>query len=211
MRSQRSRNMRPSNRQVHQGMIAIVARLGVLSVFMLVLGVTSTTAQTGQDERCADFTGQAHGLCTAAVSEGCFDGVESQACDDLTTNWNERCRVCEGTAPWVLCPCGSAAELYAAYEFDKVEGEIVTNCDDNEAITAFSLMDSAVEGAPFLRLVARELMNPAPFCLYSLVNASGFVVYDVFVPRTEITPEELEACREDIRVIHSLTDQCDDL
>jgi hypothetical protein len=84
MRYQLSRNMGPSNRKFHQRMITIVGHLVVLSVFMLVLGVTSTTAQTGQDERCSAYTGQAHGLCTAAVSEGCFDGVESQICDNLT-------------------------------------------------------------------------------------------------------------------------------
>jgi hypothetical protein len=63
-------------------MCVIMGRLVVLSVFMLVFGATSTTAQTGQDERCADFTGQAHGLCTAAISNGCFDGVESRACEN---------------------------------------------------------------------------------------------------------------------------------
>ncbi len=93
-----------SNRQVHQGMIAYVGRLVVLSVFMLVLEVTSTRAQTGQDERCAAFSGQAHGLCTAAVAAGCFAGVESQACDTLLTNWEETCSVCEGIPPWKTCP-----------------------------------------------------------------------------------------------------------
>jgi hypothetical protein len=94
-----------SNRQLHQGMIAYVGRLVVLSVFMLVLGVTSTRAQTGQDERCASYSGQAHGLCTSAVAAGCFDGVVSQACDTLSINWEEGCNVCEGTPPWGEATC----------------------------------------------------------------------------------------------------------
>src|SRR5688500_14149449 len=145
----------PSNRQVHQGMIAIVDRLVVLSVFMLVVGVTSTTAKTGQDERCADFTGKAKRLCMAAVSEGCFDGVDSQACNDLTTKWDERCRECEGTAPWeeeeAVCPCaemaGSAVEVNAIFEDLSVEGEITSGCiDDDEVMESLVSREGYVEG-----------------------------------------------------------------
>jgi hypothetical protein len=102
------------------------------------LGVTSTTAQTGQDERCAAFTRQAHGLYLAAVSEGCFDGVESQACDDLTTNWIGRCRSCEGPAPWeggaAIGPCaaevGSAVELNSVFEGLGAGGTITASWSD---------------------------------------------------------------------------------
>jgi hypothetical protein len=76
----------------HQGFIAIIGSLVVLSVFMLIVGATAAQAQTGQDPRCDGFTRQPFGLCVAAVSEGCFDSVESDACDDLTTNWTTHCR-----------------------------------------------------------------------------------------------------------------------
>src|SRR5688500_16729413 len=95
----------PSNRKFHQGFMAILGNIVVLSVFMLVLEATSTSAQPGEDPRCSDFTGQAYVLCTAAVSLGCFDGVESHACDVMTTIWNERCRRCAGIgAPWDARP-----------------------------------------------------------------------------------------------------------
>ena len=88
MRDHRSRKTAvQSKRKLPRGRMALVGRLIVLSVCMLVFGVTSTRAQTGQDSRCAGYSGQAHGLCTAAVSEGCFDpGVQSPDCDALTAN-----------------------------------------------------------------------------------------------------------------------------
>ena len=100
------------------GFIAILGSLVVLSVFVLVFGTTTPMAQPGQDERCSEYAGQAKGLCTAAVANGCFDGEESQECEDLAANWNERCRRCEGEPPWVVevvsCPCNfSAANLEA--------------------------------------------------------------------------------------------------
>jgi len=99
----------PAHRKFPHGRMAIVGRLVMLSVCMLVFGVMSTQAQTGQDSRCAGYSGQAHGLCTAAVANGCFDGVQSPDCDALTANWNERCRVCAGPAPWEGCPCDFSA------------------------------------------------------------------------------------------------------
>lgn len=109
MRYQRYRKtLVPSNRRCHQGMIAILGSLVVLSVFMLLLGATTAETQTGKDERCNGLTRQARGLCTAAVSEGCFDGEESDECDELTTNWMEHCSRCAevGVYPWAVC--GSA-------------------------------------------------------------------------------------------------------
>jgi hypothetical protein len=85
--------------------------LVVLSGFMLLLlGATPAQAETGQDPRCDGYTGIAMGLCTAAVSEGCFDGVVSADCDDLTTNWTEHCSTCEEIPPWIQCPCNYSAE-----------------------------------------------------------------------------------------------------
>jgi hypothetical protein len=124
MREQRSRKtLVPSNRQFHHGRSPIVGRLVVLSVCMLVIGVQSPPAQTGKDALCSEFTGQAHGLCTAAVANGCFDDDQSPACAVLTSTWNSGCRTCEGPAPWeeeaARCPCvalfGSAADLFARY------------------------------------------------------------------------------------------------
>ena len=92
----------------HQGMSAIIGSLVVLSVFMLLLGATTAQAQMGEDPRCAMFTGQAHGLCTSALANGCFDGVESNACENLATNWMNRCAQCSGTPPW-RCPCEGAS------------------------------------------------------------------------------------------------------
>jgi hypothetical protein len=200
--------MGPSNRQVHQGMIAIIGRLVVLSVFMLVFGVTSTTAQTGQDERCADFTGQAHGLCTAAVSEGCFDAIESQACDDLMTNWYERCMVCKGTVPWeeeeAICPCAeetdSAVALNRIFAEQADEGEIVTHCIDDASLTRVerrvaadvpSLLVDAIDNG--IRLA----------CRYSLFEEGGNIV---FARRIDITPEERAACQEDVRSLQAQLD-----
>src|SRR5262245_7543425 len=125
MRDQRSRKTEvPAKRTFPHGLSALVGRVVVLSVCMLVCGVTSTPAQTGQDPRCANFSGQAQGLCTAAVAAGCFEGVQSPDCDALRTNWKEHCRVCDGAPPWV-CPCadraGSALELnslFVAQVFD---------------------------------------------------------------------------------------------
>ena len=110
------------------GFIAILGSLVVLSVFVLVFGTTTTMAQPGQDERCSEYTRQAKGLCTAAVANGCFDGEESQECDDLAENWNERCRVCEGEPPWlpVTCPCGSALGLHNMFINQPFNGNVET-------------------------------------------------------------------------------------
>ena len=81
--------------------------ISVLSIgFWLTLSMHQVaSAQPGKDPRCSEFTGQAYVLCTAAVSLGCFDGVESHACDVMTTIWNERCRRCAGIgAPWDARP-----------------------------------------------------------------------------------------------------------
>ena len=109
MRYQLSRQtLFPSNRKFHQGMIAILGSLVVLSVFMLLLGATTTETQTGRDERCNGWAGQVRALCMAAVSEGCFDGEESDECDALMTSWMEHCPQCAkvGVYPWAVC--GSA-------------------------------------------------------------------------------------------------------
>ena len=74
MRYQLPRTLVPSNRKFHQGFIAIFGNIVVLSVFMIMFGATSTTAQTGQDERCSGYRGQAHGLCTAAVATDVLTG-----------------------------------------------------------------------------------------------------------------------------------------
>jgi hypothetical protein len=170
MRYQLSRKpLVPSNRTFHHGRSTIVGRLVVLSVFMLVLGVPSTPAQTGQDERCSAFTRQAKGLCTAAVSEGCFDGVQSQECDELTTTWNKRYRDREGPAPWAGCPCaeavGSAVELNERFASMPIDGTLDTDCFDVGTLTRVRRAD--VDGglnAPFLRAE----VGPGTDCEYSL-------------------------------------------
>jgi len=52
MRYQLPRTLVPSDRKFHQGFIAILGSLVVLSVFMLVFGVTTPMAQTGQVTIC---------------------------------------------------------------------------------------------------------------------------------------------------------------
>src|SRR5215510_119618 len=162
MRDQLSRKtLVPTNWKLHHGRIALAGCLVVLSMFLLVFGVPSTPAQTGQDARCAAYTGKAHGLCTAAVANGCFDGVQSPDCDDLTSNWNERCRGCDGPPPWAAsCPCdfslviardigitGSAQcegflapEVILIYHieqvFDPVTGDISAFTIDQDVLTA---------------------------------------------------------------------------
>jgi hypothetical protein len=211
MRYPRSRKtLVASNRQVHQGMIAIVGRLVVLSVFMLVLGVTRTTAQTGRDERCAAYTGQAHGLCTAAVSEGCFDpGVASQECDDLTTNWNERCTRCEGAAPWtVACPCAntSAVQLNELFEGLTFDGSpVVVACRDDGAGTLIHRRDSAgICCAPEIRVLSEPQSGG---CEYRLTAAPGQTI--VLEVHDNLTGAESAACRADILVLQiQFPDDC---
>jgi hypothetical protein len=204
MNYQRSRKtLVPSNRKFHQGMIVIVGRLVVLSVFMLVLGATSTKARNSQDERCEAFTKQAHGICRKAVKKGCFDGVESRACEVLTTRWNEKCRVCEGPPPWeeeeVLCPCavqvGSAQALNATFETMAISGQVECFSIDI-ADTLRIVRRDFPDRSPAMEVVVRSLVGLDLRCEYSVFDASGEVV----VEADEIfdTADELEACREDI-------------
>jgi hypothetical protein len=203
----------PSNRTFHHGMIAIVGRLVVLSGFLVVCGVTSTPAQTGQDARCAGYSGQAHGLCTAAVSEGCFDGVQSPDCEALTATWNERCRQCEGAAPWEpVCPCveefGRAVDLNALFLEQTFEGEPWTACWDNDyqgTLVIRADFSGACCTAPILD-VNVDLENAYAYCRYEVRDASdrqiagGFVLF--------LLPSEIEACRADIRALQALPGVC---
>jgi hypothetical protein len=92
----------PGKERIITGVLSLCG----LSALLLLAGFAPARAQTGQDPRCTTFTGQAHGLCTAAVSEGCFDGVESQECEDLLTNWMENCSQCaEVSPPWTVATC----------------------------------------------------------------------------------------------------------
>jgi hypothetical protein len=68
---------------------------------------------------CSEYARQARGLCTAAVSEGCFSEEPSQECADLAANWNERCRNCEGEPPRLepaTCPCADEVEKQLGLE-----------------------------------------------------------------------------------------------
>jgi hypothetical protein len=93
-----------------QGVITIVGGLLILSLILLLTGATPAQAQPGRADLCAGFSGPARGLCTAAVSAGCFEGVQSQDCDALGVNWTTHCPTCPaGTPPWVAtCPCSFA-------------------------------------------------------------------------------------------------------
>ena len=173
MRYPRTRHtLSPSPRPVHHGRRTIVGRLAVLSVFMLLLGVTSTQAQsTGLDPRCANFSGQAKGLCTAAVAAGCFEGVQSPDCDALTTNWNEHCSVCDGAPPWV-CPCadraGSAMELnslFVAQEFEV--GPVTVQCIRGEGANVVSRWDGNIGNDPFMG-VSQGMGASGSQCSYAL-------------------------------------------
>lgn len=177
MRDQLSRKTK-----VPYGMIALVGRLVVLSVCMLVFGVTSTRAQTGQDARCANFSGQAKGLCTAAVAAGCFEGVQSPDCDALTANWNEHCHVCVGTPPWEaapVCPCaatGSALELNALFLTQEFAQAPVTNiCRDDEVFTDVLRQDCGQVfcADPILQVFVRADRG---ICRYVVTDASVTVI-----------------------------------
>jgi hypothetical protein len=188
----------PSKRKFQHGRSTIVGRLVVLSVFMLGLGVPSTPAQTGQDERCAAYRGQAHGLCTAAVAEGCFDGVQSPECDDLTANWRERCRPCIGGAPWAGCPCaeavGSAVDLNARFEGLPFEGAINTGCIADEEVRFVQRFD--VDGASGRPVLTVALGASSAGCAYVILDANGARLVDA--RRVNLDADEIEACREDI-------------
>ena len=199
----------PAHRTFHHGRSTIVGGLVVLSVFMLVLGVPSTPAQTGQDARCADYAGQAKDLCTAAVSEGCFDGVQSQECDELTSNWTERCRdrSCLGRAPWV-CPCttpfGSAADLHERFLALEPAEPLVLGCLDNAART---LLRHRRQGAfrPSVEVVAEAppLFSRHGECSYTFRDDGGLTIQSA---ATDLEPSNLEACRQDIRALIDLLD-----
>jgi len=195
----------PSKRTFHHGMMALVGRLAVLSVCMLVFGVTNMPAQTGQDPRCANFSGQATGLCTAAVAAGCFEGVQSPDCDALTTNWNENCRVCDGAPPWV-CPCaaraGSALELnslFVAQVFDV--GPVTTQCGPGEGLTLVTREDGNLDNAPLLGVSQGMGSSGSHQCSYLFVDAAGSVIRAS--GRILLTPAQTQACRDDIRALQA--------
>ena len=204
MRYPRTRHtLSPSTRPVHHGRRTIVGRLVVLSVCMLVCGVTSTPAQTGQDPRCANFSGQAKGLCTAAVAAGCFEGVQSPDCDALTTNWNENCSVCDGAPPWV-CPCadraGSAMELnslFVAQVFDV--GPATTQCIRNEGVYVVSRADGDRNNDPFMSVSQGMGTSGSHLCSYVLIDADGSTIRTS--GRILLTPAQTQACRDDIRAL----------
>jgi hypothetical protein len=203
MRYPRTRHtLSPSTRPVHHGRRTIVGRLAVLSVFMLLLGVTSTQAQrTGQDPRCANFSGQAKGLCTAAVAAGCFESVQSPDCDALTTTWTERCGVCEGAPPWAAtCPCadafGSAVELYERFL----------------ALQPTPPIEKSCEAADTLRRVLQNAADPSSLsvasddedCTYILTNRLG----EQIGGNIEMSLGEAAACLADIRSLQALPGVC---
>jgi len=139
----------PAQRTFYYGRSALVGHLVMLSVCMLICGVPSTRAQTGQDARCAAFSGQAHGLCTAAVANGCFDGVQSPTCDDLTANWTERCRLCTGPAPWG-CPCDFSAATAHDIGLTTEAAQCESFPDAPEDILVFRIQQEFREGTHIL-------------------------------------------------------------
>ena len=200
-----------------QGFIAILDSLVVLSVFMLVFGATTPMAQTGQDERCSEYTRQAKGLCTAAVSEGCFGGEESQECDDLAANWNERCRNCEGEPPWLgpaTCPCAdevkeqlglepSANALYIKFLDEEIGDDpelFVSGClVDNEEIR-FTVVRQAGDDFRSLTLFVSAVGGPADRrCRYGLQGPSLTIFNSE--TQTNLSEAQIIACREDIQVV----------
>jgi len=218
----------PSNRKFHHGMIAIVGRLVVLSGFLLVFGVTSTPAQTGvppgQDPRCANFSGQAKGLCTAAVANGCFDGVQSPDCDALTANWEERCRSCKGEPPWlrkpVTCPCadaveslgleGSAVALYNAYLNEDFGGgaSSVLGCLVTSSRIAVDLVRVTESGLDFrsLTLFLAITGDEQNRCRYGWAGAN-LTIFDSGT-LTNLSDDEVVACQEDIRLVANQFPEC---
>ena len=151
----------------------------VLAVVLSILMATLAQAQTGQDQRCEGFTGQAKGLCTAAVSEGCFDGVQSQECADLTKNWETRCKRCEGRlVPWQPeCPCGDAMDLFEQFSSQGYGVVEIEGCSDESDFEYLKLSPVRVRGDK-LELSAGDV--GAPYCSFTLYIANG-VSYDVSV------------------------------
>jgi hypothetical protein len=178
---------------------------------MLLLGVPSTPAQTGQDARCAAFSGQAHGLCTAAVSEGCFDGVQSPDCDDLTSNWNERCRVCAGVPPWITCPCAntSAVQLHAEFLQLPFDGQPSTPAcmatSTNQFVRRFDEA-AGLNSLPSVLVQVRLEFTGKWRCQYELRGPSNEVLY--VVSNSDITEAEAEACRADIVLLMTQLTDC---
>jgi hypothetical protein len=225
MRDQRSRKTEvPSKQKFPHGRMAIIGRLVMLSVCMLVFGGTRTLAQTGQDARCAAYTGQAHGLCTAAVANGCFDGVQSPDCDALTANWEERCRSCKGEPPWlrkpVTCPCadaveslgleGSAVALYNAYLNEDFGGgaSSVLGCLVTSSRIAVDLVRVTESGLDFrsLTLFLAITGDEQNRCRYGWAGAN-LTIFDSGT-LTNLSDDEVVACQEDIRLVANQFPEC---
>ena len=214
----------PANRTLPHGRMAIVSRLVVLSVCMLVVGSTRTLAQTGQDTRCAAYSGQAHGLCTAAVANGCFDGVQSPDCDALTANWEERCRSCKGEPPWlrkpVTCPCadaveslgleGSAVALYNAYLNEDFGGgaSSVSGCLVTSSRIGVDLVRVTESGLDFrsLTLFLAITGDEQNRCRYGWAGAN-LTIFDSRT-LTNLSDDEVVACQEDIRLVANQFPEC---
>jgi hypothetical protein len=144
-----------AHHRFHQGVITIVGGLLVLSLILLLTGATPAHAQPGQDTRCAGFSGQARGLCTAAVSAGCFDGVQSQGCDALLTTWTTHCATCPaGTPPWLAtCPCNfSLAQLSAGF----IDGSAPTQVLQDAGIFLTFIEANPPTPIDFARAVVQE-------------------------------------------------------
>jgi hypothetical protein len=106
------------------------------------------------------------------------------------------------------CPCGSAKRFQRAF-MKELNGEPVTDqCRDDERHTVLIQNDPETEEQlPELRLVAiRGFDEFESTCRYSVVDVNGEIVKEM--EGFDLFPEEVEACREDIRKLIAELDDC---
>jgi hypothetical protein len=108
------------------------------------------------------------------------------------------------------CPCaatGSAMELHELFLWQKFKGEPeMDHCVDEGHITEIVQADSAPEG-PVLSLSAIEAWaESGSMCFYSVVDANWHPIVEEIL--FDLKPEEVEACREDIRKLMAELDDC---
>jgi len=201
--------LRPSQRHVHHGMLALVGRLVLLSVFLLVCGGTRTPAHAAQDP-CAPYTGDAHRVCAAAVTAGCFAGVQSSTCNTLAQTWNEGCDTCEGAAPWGPdCPCNldglNAEALYAELESTDIGavGCTYTRQNANVGITGIDWLGEYTPWFPYMTLHAWTASDGNNKCSYFVNGNPNLYPMDPpqFKDLPNITAGQLGACRKDIKTL----------
>jgi hypothetical protein len=188
----------------------------IVSFLLLVSGLPSTPAYA-YPNACTPYTGDAHRICTAAITAGCFAATQSPDCDALTLTWNERCDDCEGPAPWgPECPCNlkdstgtefNAADLFA--ELLSMGGfpiwsQVCKDTRNERSVYTWGINQDADSGSGlfgWMDVKAWRDANGVNKCTYDLMNpTSGNPMY-LPTNKSGLSLWELGACRKDIKTL----------